>query len=95
MAPMSDPRIIIAVMIDEPTGLYHYGGDVAAPTGASFAGRYVVKIAASDDDTVTFHQIKRGKVSGPVVNRLSTFISRFDLLHRSEGGEANVEVDVV
>ena len=34
---MSDPRIIIAVMIDEPTGLYHYGGDVAAPTFATLA----------------------------------------------------------
>ena len=30
-APASDPRLVIAVMIDEPsTGIY-YGGDVAAP----------------------------------------------------------------
>ena len=34
LAPASDPRLVIAVMIDEPsTGIY-YGGDVAAPTFA-------------------------------------------------------------
>jgi cell division protein FtsI (penicillin-binding protein 3) len=30
-APASDPRIIVAVMIDEPSGSKYYGGDVAAP----------------------------------------------------------------
>ncbi|HEU4622897.1 MAG TPA: penicillin-binding protein 2 [Burkholderiaceae bacterium] len=35
-APASDPRIVIAVMIDEPQGKY-YGGDVAAPAFASIA----------------------------------------------------------
>jgi len=30
-APASDPRLIIAVMIDEPLGDQYYGGDVAAP----------------------------------------------------------------
>src|SRR5690606_37833895 len=30
-APASDPRIVVAVMIDEPTGGQHYGGAVAAP----------------------------------------------------------------
>jgi len=30
-APASDPRLIIAVMIDEPSAGQHYGGDVAAP----------------------------------------------------------------
>ncbi|MBK9521711.1 MAG: penicillin-binding protein 2 [Rhodocyclaceae bacterium] len=34
-APASDPRLIVAVMIDEPSGGKHYGGDVAAPV---FAG---------------------------------------------------------
>lgn len=33
-APASDPRLIIAVMIDEPNGLSYYGGDVAAPVFA-------------------------------------------------------------
>ena len=32
--PMSDPRLIVAVMIDEPSAGKHYGGDVAAPVFA-------------------------------------------------------------
>ena len=31
MAPISKPRIIVAVMVDEPTAGKYYGGDVAAP----------------------------------------------------------------
>ncbi len=30
-APVSRPRVVIAVMIDEPGGKHHYGGEVAAP----------------------------------------------------------------
>lgn len=31
MAPIENPRIVVAVMIDEPTGGHYFGGDVAAP----------------------------------------------------------------
>ncbi len=31
MAPITAPRIIVAVMVDEPSNGLHYGGDVAAP----------------------------------------------------------------
>lgn len=31
MAPIDDPRVVVAVMIDEPGGKVHYGGDVSAP----------------------------------------------------------------
>jgi len=34
-APVSDPRLIVAVMIDEPSAGKYYGGDVAAPVFAS------------------------------------------------------------
>lgn len=30
-APVSEPRLVIAVMLDEPSGKHYYGGDVAAP----------------------------------------------------------------
>jgi cell division protein FtsI (penicillin-binding protein 3) len=30
-APVSDPRLVVAVMLDEPSGGKYYGGDVAAP----------------------------------------------------------------
>jgi cell division protein FtsI (penicillin-binding protein 3) len=36
-APVSDPRIVVAVMIDEPGGGRYYGGDVAAPVFAQIA----------------------------------------------------------
>lgn len=36
-APASDPRIVVAVMIDEPGGGRYYGGDVAAPVFAQIA----------------------------------------------------------
>jgi cell division protein FtsI (penicillin-binding protein 3) len=31
MAPIGEPRIIVAVMVDEPSNGLHFGGDVAAP----------------------------------------------------------------
>ncbi len=31
MAPIDNPRVIVAVMVDEPTAGKYYGGDVAAP----------------------------------------------------------------
>ena len=34
LAPVSAPRIVIAVMIDEPAAGRHYGGSVAAPVFA-------------------------------------------------------------
>jgi len=34
LAPVSDPRLIVAVMIDEPSSGVHYGGDVAGPVFA-------------------------------------------------------------
>jgi cell division protein FtsI (penicillin-binding protein 3) len=33
-APVSDPRLIVAVMVDEPSNGRHFGGDVAAPVFA-------------------------------------------------------------
>ena len=34
-APASDPRLIVAIMIDEPGGQQHFGGDVAGPVFAN------------------------------------------------------------
>jgi len=35
MAPIDKPRIVVAVMIDEPSGGRYFGGDVAAPVFSS------------------------------------------------------------
>jgi cell division protein FtsI (penicillin-binding protein 3) len=53
MAPMSAPRFIIAVMIDEPTGIYHYGGQVAAPTFAAIAANALRAENVPPDSSVT------------------------------------------
>jgi cell division protein FtsI (penicillin-binding protein 3) len=37
-APVSDPRIVVAVMIDEPSAGKHYGGQVAAPVFSQIVG---------------------------------------------------------
>ena len=38
MAPASNPRLIMAVMIDEPTGGDYYGGSVAGPVFSNVMG---------------------------------------------------------
>ncbi len=53
MVPMSDPRFIIAVMIDEPTTREHFGGQVAAPTFAAVASNALRALNIAPDSTVT------------------------------------------
>ncbi len=53
LAPVSDPRLIVAVMIDEPSNGKYYGGDVAAPTFAQvMAGALRTLGVASDGPLV-------------------------------------------
>jgi len=37
LVPASDPRLVIAVSVDDPTGAQHYGGDVAGPVFSQVA----------------------------------------------------------
>jgi cell division protein FtsI (penicillin-binding protein 3) len=48
-APASDPRLIVAVMIDEPSGGKHYGGDVAAPVFAAVMGNSLRTLGIAPD----------------------------------------------
>jgi cell division protein FtsI (penicillin-binding protein 3) len=52
-APVSDPRIIIAVMVDEPSNGKHYAGAVAAPVFASVAANALRALNVAPDSTVT------------------------------------------
>jgi cell division protein FtsI (penicillin-binding protein 3) len=47
-APVSDPRIIVAVLIDEPSG-EHYGGQVAAPVFAQVAAATLRTLQVAPD----------------------------------------------
>lgn len=49
LAPASDPRLIIAVMIDEPRGSAHYGGVVAGPVFAQVMAASLRQLGVSPD----------------------------------------------
>ncbi|MCG2576505.1 penicillin-binding protein 2 [Dechloromonas sp. XY25] len=58
IAPISEPRLVVAVMIDEPTAGGHFGGDVAGPVFSQIMGGALrtlgiapdapIQVAASD-----------------------------------------------
>ncbi len=50
MAPMSSPRFIVAVMLDEPSGGAHYGGDVAGPAFSAIMGGVLRSSRIPPDD---------------------------------------------
>lgn len=52
LAPASNPRIIIAVMIDEPSAGKHFGGQVAAPVFANVAASTLRSLNVSPDTSV-------------------------------------------
>jgi cell division protein FtsI (penicillin-binding protein 3) len=49
LAPVSDPRLIVAVMIDEPSGGQYYGGAVAAPVFSQVMAGALRLLAVSPD----------------------------------------------
>jgi cell division protein FtsI (penicillin-binding protein 3) len=51
-APASAPRLIVAVMIDEPNGAQHFGGDVAAPVFSAVTGAALRMLGAPNDAPV-------------------------------------------
>ena len=51
-APASAPRLIVAVMIDEPTAGAHYGGDVAAPVFSTVTAAALRMLAVPNDAPV-------------------------------------------
>lgn len=53
LAPISNPRIIVAVMIDEPTSGGHFGGQVAAPVFGTVVGNALRALNVAPDSDVT------------------------------------------
>ncbi|PKO83688.1 MAG: cell division protein [Betaproteobacteria bacterium HGW-Betaproteobacteria-11] len=52
-APVSDPRLVIAVMVDEPSNGRYYGGDVAAPVFAQVMGGALRTLGVPTDAPLT------------------------------------------
>ena len=53
--PVSEPRFIVAVMLDEPGGGKYYGGDVSAPVFASVMGAALRMFAVPPDAPQTLN----------------------------------------
>lgn len=49
VVPASNPRVVIAVMVDEPRGKEYYGGDVAAPVFAKIAAETMRELRVPPD----------------------------------------------
>ena len=52
-APASDPRLIVAVMIDEPSMAYRYGGESAAPVFANVVANALRTLNVPPDSNIT------------------------------------------
>ncbi len=50
MAPASDPRLVMVVMVDEPSGSKYYGGQVAAPVFSRVIAGALRLLAVTPDD---------------------------------------------
>lgn len=49
VAPLSDPRLVVAVMIDEPSQGGHFGGDVAGPAFSQIMGASLRTLGVAQD----------------------------------------------
>ncbi|WP_265947599.1 peptidoglycan D,D-transpeptidase FtsI family protein [Dechloromonas sp. A34] len=63
IAPISDPRLVVAVMIDEPTGGAHYGGDVAGPAFSQITGGALRTLGIVPDAPIQVAEAALGKGS--------------------------------
>lgn len=66
-APASNPRLVVAVMIDEPSAGQHYGGAVAAPVFAKVVEGTLRALGVAPDAPLTPLQVARKPGSGPVL----------------------------
>jgi len=53
--PVSEPRFIVAVMLDEPAGVKYFGGDVGAPVFSTVMGQALRLIGVAPDAPATLN----------------------------------------
>lgn len=61
MSPVHDPRIVVAVMVDEPSNGRYYGGDVAAPVFSRLVQETLRTLGVPPDLDVTPHIVAKGE----------------------------------
>jgi cell division protein FtsI (penicillin-binding protein 3) len=62
-APASDPRFVVAVMIDEPSGASYYGGDIAGPVFAQIMSGSLRTMGVRPDAPILPTQVARQTVA--------------------------------
>jgi cell division protein FtsI (penicillin-binding protein 3) len=60
-APVSNPRLVVAVMIDEPSAGQHYGGAVAAPVFSQIMGGSLRTLGVPPDEPLQVADAAAGK----------------------------------
>jgi len=55
LGPVSDPRLVVAVMLDEPQGVKYYGGDVGAPVFSTVMGQALRLMGVAPDAPATLN----------------------------------------
>ena len=63
IAPIGDPRLVVAVMIDEPSAGAHFGGDVAGPAFSQIAGGALRTLGVLPDAPLQVAEAGNGKGS--------------------------------
>ncbi|MEC5386049.1 penicillin-binding protein 2 [Uliginosibacterium sp. H3] len=63
LAPASDPRFVVAVMIDEPSGASYYGGDIAGPVFAQVMSGALRTMGVRPDAPILPTQVARQTVA--------------------------------
>lgn len=63
MAPLSDPRIVMAIVIDDPKGKKYYGGLVAAPAFAKVVGKTLRILGVAPDKKPNSEKVATIKVA--------------------------------
>ena len=53
IAPIDDPRLVAVVFIEEPTGEFYYGGDVAAPVFSEIISQSLQLLSIPPQDFIT------------------------------------------
>ena len=69
IAPMSDPRLVIAVMVDEPSGKEYYGGQVAGPVFGQIASGALRALGVAPDAPLVPLQVAQRKRRGAHVSQ--------------------------
>ncbi|WP_341236577.1 penicillin-binding protein 2 [uncultured Limnobacter sp.] len=59
LAPVSDPRVIVAIMVDEPKGGVYYGGLVAAPVFSVITKSVLTRLNVQPDAIESTEQLRK------------------------------------